>query len=116
MKLNGVYVGLPAVDLAVSQQWYERVTGLTGDAESAPDMVVFEVSGDNGFELERVEVVPAGLGWGLRLVVEDVERERASLVENGFTPSAIESVPGLVAFCHLHDPDGNLVTVVQELS
>ncbi|MFI6907873.1 VOC family protein [Nonomuraea sp. NPDC050394] len=116
MKLNGIYAGIPAVDLAASQHWYERLTGLKGDAESAPDMVVFEVSGDNGFELDRVQAVPAGTGWGLRLVVEDVERERASLIENGFTPSPIESVSSLVAFCHLHDPDGNLVTLVQELS
>ncbi|MFI6395497.1 hypothetical protein [Nonomuraea sp. NPDC050540] len=42
-----------------------------------------------------------------------MERERASLIENGFTPSPIESVHSLVAFRHLHDPDGNLVTLVR---
>jgi predicted enzyme related to lactoylglutathione lyase len=52
---------------------------------------------------------------GLHLVVADIERARAELVERGVDVGALEDVGGGVRYASLRDPDGNTLTL-QEMA
>jgi predicted enzyme related to lactoylglutathione lyase len=52
---------------------------------------------------------------GLNLVVADIERARAELVDRGVEVGAMEDVGGGVKYAWFADPDGNSLTL-QEMS
>jgi predicted enzyme related to lactoylglutathione lyase len=54
---------------------------------------------------------PPGSVRGLHLVVADIERARAELVERGVDVGAVEDVGGGVRYASLRDPDGNTLTL-----
>ena len=52
---------------------------------------------------------------GLHLVVDDIERARAELVERGVAIGPVQDVGGGVRYAGFADPDGNTLTL-QEMS
>ena len=51
----------------------------------------------------------------LHLVVPDIEKARAELIDRGVEVSAVQDVGGGVRYAWLADPDGNTLTL-QEMS
>jgi catechol 2,3-dioxygenase-like lactoylglutathione lyase family enzyme len=56
---------------------------------------------------------PPGSIRGLHLVVDDIERARAGLVERGVDVGAVVDVGGGVLYAGFEDPDGNSLTLQQ---
>jgi predicted enzyme related to lactoylglutathione lyase len=56
---------------------------------------------------------PPGSVRGLHLVVDDIERARAGLVERGVDVGAVVDVGGGVLYAGFEDPDGNSLTLQQ---
>ena len=56
---------------------------------------------------------PPGSVRGLHLVVADIERSRAELIERGVEVGAVTDVGGGVLYASLQDPDGNTLTLQQ---
>ena len=56
---------------------------------------------------------PPGSIRGLHLVVEDIEKARAELVDRGIDVGAVQDVGGGVLYAGFEDPDGNSLTLQQ---
>ena len=68
-----------------------------------------------GTGLAAYDEVPPGSVKALHLVVDDIERARAELVERGVEVGPVQDVGGGVRYAGLADPDGNTLTL-QEMS
>lgn len=63
---------------------------------------------------QLAQMVPGSVR-GLHLVVADIDRVRAELIDRGVEVAAVEDVGGGVKYASFTDPDGNTM-VLQEMS
>lgn len=120
MKLE--LVPLPVADVDRAKAFYVDQLGFVEDVDVAPAPGVrvvqltppgssCSISLTTG--LPQLSSMPPGAVKGLHLVVDDIERARAELVERGVDVSAVEDVGGGVTYAWLADPDGNTLTLQQ---
>jgi predicted enzyme related to lactoylglutathione lyase len=105
-------IGLPVTDIDRAKAFYSEQVGFTVDHDH-------KISDDIRF----VQITPPGSACsiafgkgvsqmepgslqGLQVVVEDVEKARAHLVENGVEASEVQDFPW-GRFVYFSDPDGN---------
>lgn len=112
MEITEVTLGIPVVDLARSRDWYERLLGFAPELEPVAGMAEFRVA---GAWLQLMEVRAPRPGWAFRIGVQNLETEFGRLRAGGFEPTEIETVPGVIRFLQLRDPDGNAVSLYELL-
>jgi predicted enzyme related to lactoylglutathione lyase len=117
MKLE--LVPIPVSDVDRAKAFYGEELGFTVDVDVRPadGVRVVQVTPPGsacsiGFGTGLpVYGAPPGSVRGLHLVVADIERARAELVERGVDVGDVEDVGGGVRYASLRDPDGNTLTL-----
>jgi len=121
MKLELVPVPVADVDRAVA--YYTERLGFVVDVDVRPADGVRVVqltppgsacSISMGTGLPVYEGTPGSIR-GLHLVVDDIERARAELLDRGAEVGPVQDVGGGVRYAGLEDPDGNTLTL-QEMA
>lgn len=118
MDIIGVTTDVPVVDLARALPFYEMVLGRGPDLR--PDGRTVEWILHRSPEIAVRITTPvdphqAGTTVRLGLGVADVDAEHQRL--RGTMPDlpTVRRKPGVIALLELHDPDGNLVVLWQDL-
>src|SRR6266699_6779340 len=91
-------------DHAKSKEWYSRLFGKGPDLEPFPGNVEFKVGGA-GVQISKGKVQASS--WSLQLGVQDLSRERERLREARIGATEIKTVPNVISYFDLNDPDGN---------
>lgn len=99
--------------ISKSRAWYSRVFGKSPDLEPFPGNVEFRVGGA-WVQVSEGEVRPSS--WTLTLEVRDLTRERERLRSEGIDAAEISTVPGVIRYFDLKDPDGNAMRWFQVLT
>jgi catechol 2,3-dioxygenase-like lactoylglutathione lyase family enzyme len=122
MKLE--LVPIPVTDVDRAKAFYVERLGFVEDVDVRPADGVRVVqltppgsacSIGLGTGLPAFDEAPPGSVKALHLVVEDIERARAELVERGVEIGAVQDVGGGVRYAGFADPDGNTLEL-QEMS
>ena len=122
MKLE--LVPIPVGDVDRAKAFYVERLGFVEDVDVRPADGVRVVqltppgsacSIGMGTGLPAYDDMPPGAIKGLHLVVADIERARADLVERGVDVGEVVDVGGGVKYAWLTDPDGNTLTL-QEMA
>jgi predicted enzyme related to lactoylglutathione lyase len=100
-------------DLPMSKEWYTRLFGKGPDLEPFPGNVEFKIGGA-WVQITKGEVKPSS--WTLLFEVRDLSHERERLVQGGIVPTELKSVPGVISYFDLKDPDGNSMRWFQVLT
>jgi predicted enzyme related to lactoylglutathione lyase len=117
MKLE--LVPIPVSDVDRAKAFYVDQLGFVADVDVRPADGVRVVqltppgsacSIGIGTGLPVYEAPPGSIR-GLHLVVADIEKARAELVERGVDVGAVTDVGGGVLYASLQDPDGNSLTL-----
>ncbi len=106
-------VEIKVSDLSKSQEWYSRLLGKGPDLEPFPGNVEFKVGG------AWVQIVKGKVqtsSWSLQLEVRDLSRERERLRASGIAAGEINTVPKVISYFDLSDPDGNTMRWFQVLT
>jgi predicted enzyme related to lactoylglutathione lyase len=124
MEMKLELVPIPVTDVDRSKEFYVQRLGFVEDVDVRPAEGVRVVqltppgsacSIGLGTGLAAYDEVPPGSVKALHLVVDDIERARAELVERGVDVGPVQDVGGGVRYAGLADPDGNTLTL-QEMS
>ncbi len=109
-------------DLARSQEFYERVVGLTLSAETIPNHLLFEC-GDGTLLVYGRPAPNAADHTQMRLWTDNVERDvreletRGAVFEDDFpalkTVGHVATTPGIGKSAWFKDPDGNTLALFQ---
>ncbi|POM25272.1 Glyoxalase-like domain protein [Actinomadura rubteroloni] len=112
MRIDGVLAGLAVSDLSRSRRWYETVFDRPADAEPMPGLAEWHTPGG------VVQVVADRRRAGGSLVtvrVPDARRALTELAERGGPVGELDdTTSAFVLFASVTDPDGNLITIVQD--
>jgi predicted enzyme related to lactoylglutathione lyase len=100
-------------DLPRSREWYSRLFGKGPDLEPFPGNVEFKV-GSAWVQIVSGKVQPSS--WSLQLEVRDLYRERERLRNGGIVATEIKTVPSVISYFDLRDPDGNTMRWFQVLT
>ena len=119
MEMKLELVPIPVSDVDRAKAYYAEELGFTVDVDVRPadGVRVVQVTPPGsacsiGFGTGLpVYGAPPGSVRGLHLVVPDIERARAELVERGVDVGDVEDVGGGVRYASLRDPDGNTLTL-----
>ncbi|WP_271272781.1 VOC family protein [Aliamphritea hakodatensis] len=84
--------------------------GYVRDSGSTPPTLL-ELIENEGFK-RLPGTLPAGY-WKIALAVADVDIARACLTEKGIEVTPARQVPDVAYLCHLNDPDGHCVELIQ---
>jgi predicted enzyme related to lactoylglutathione lyase len=113
IDVKDVLVEIAVSDLPKSREWYSRLFGKGPDLEPFPGNVEFKVGG------AWVQIVSGKVeasSWTLLLAVGDLSRERERLRESGIAATEIKTVPDVIRYFDLRDPDGNAMRWFQVLT
>lgn len=117
MKLE--LVPIPVADVDRAKAFYTDQLGFVADVDVTPadGVRVVQVTPPGsacsiafGTGLAAFQGTP-GTVRGLHLVVEDIEKARAELLERGVDVEEIQDVGGGVQYAGFSDPDGNTLTL-----
>ena len=111
--MKDVLVEIAVSDLPKSREWYSRLFGKGPDLEPFPGNVEFKVGGA-WVQIVNGKVQPSS--WTLLLAVGDLSREWERLRESGIAATEIKTVPDVIRFFDLRDPDGNAMRWFQVLT
>ncbi len=96
-----------------AKEWYSRLFGKAPDLEPFPGNVEFKLGGA-WVQIMKGSVKPSS--WSLQLEVRDLHRERERLREAGIAATEIKTVPDMISYFDLSDPDGNTMRWFQVLT
>lgn len=106
-------VEITVSDLSKSREWYSRLFGKAPDLEPFPGNVEFRVGGA-WVQIHSGKVQASS--WNLQLEVRDLSRERERLRKGGITAGEIKTVPNVISYFDVNDPDGNAMRWFQVLT
>jgi len=114
LTIKHVFAGIAVTDYDSALAWYTRFFG------RPPDVIVTENESmwhgtNTGWIYVVVDLNRAGKSL-LTLLVDDLEDQIAEIKKRGLTTSAIDTVPGLYRKAVMTDPDGNMISLGQDLS
>ena len=104
---------IPVSDLEKSKEWYTRLLGKGPDLEPFPGNVEFKVGG-TWLQIAKGEVKPSS--WSFQVEVRDLVRERERLRAARVEAAEIKTVPNVISFFGIKDPDGNSLLFFQVLT
>lgn len=124
MEMKLELVPIPVADVDRAKAFYVQQVGFVEDVDVRPAdgvRVVQLTPPGSGCSIGMGTGLPAydemvpGTIRSLHLVVADIEKARADLVESGVDVGAVVDVGGGVKYAAFSDPDGNTLTL-QEMS
>jgi predicted enzyme related to lactoylglutathione lyase len=113
IDVRDTIVVIKVSDLSKSREWYSRLFGKGPDLEPFPGNVEFKV-GNAWVQISSGKVQPSS--WSFQIEVRDLTRERERLQEVGIAASEINTVPEVIRYFDLTDPDGNAMRWFQVLT
>jgi hypothetical protein len=106
-------VEITVTDLSRSREWYSRLLGKGPDLEPFPGNVEFKVG---GAWLQIVEGEVKSSSWSLQIEVRDLSRERDRLRTVGVGATEIKTVPNVISYFSIKDPDESSLLFFQVLT
>jgi len=100
-------------DSSRSRDWYSPLFGKVPDLEPFPGNVEFKV-GNAWVQISKGAVKPSS--WSLQLEVRNLERKREWLRNAGIEATEIKTVPDVIGYFDLNDPDSNSMRCFQVLT
>jgi catechol 2,3-dioxygenase-like lactoylglutathione lyase family enzyme len=103
--------GIAVSDLDASTKWYEQFLG--SSAQSPDDGIIeFELLAGTYLMLSEAsdEEPPGG---SVNLQVDDVQAALAAVQQLGLTPGEVETIPEVLSYFEVKDPDGHTITLLQ---
>jgi predicted enzyme related to lactoylglutathione lyase len=113
IDVQDTVVVIAVSELPKSREWYSRLFGKGPDLEPFPGNVEFKIGGA-WVQISKGQVKPSS--WSLQLEVRDLARERERLRKHGIASTEIKTVPDVISFFDLSDPDGNSMRWFQVLT
>ncbi len=113
VDVKDAIIAIQVSDLEKSKAWYVKALGKLPDLEPFPGNIEFKVGGA-WVQINKGKPNPSG--WDLQLEVADLNRERERLREAGVAATEISTVPGVIRYFDLKDPDGNSMRWFQVLT
>lgn len=95
---------VPVSDIKRSREWYVKLFGKPPDLEPFPGNVEFKIGG-GWAQIVEGEVKPTN--WNLQIEVVDLSKERERLRAGDIQATEIKTVPGVISYFDVKDPDGN---------
>jgi len=114
LAINHVFAGIPVADYDAALAWYERLLGRPPDVIVTENEAMWQVA-DTAWIYVVGDTKRAGHAL-LTLLVDDLEDQVAALADRGLAPGAIDTVPGVVRKAVIIDPEGNGITLGEDLS
>ena len=114
LTIKYVFAGIGVADYDPALAWYTRFFGRSPDVIVTENECMWQVA-----EAAWVYVVGDSDRAGralLTLLVDDLESYVAELGERGLAPGTIETVPGLYRKAVISDPEGNMISLGEDLS
>ncbi|HTW56459.1 MAG TPA: VOC family protein [Thermoplasmata archaeon] len=112
MEVVEVTVGLAVRDGAAAREWYDRLLGRPPEMVPAPGVLEYRL-GATWLQLYTGEPVPGAV---VRLGVRHLLPERDCLRRLGFPVGKVETIPGVIRYLDLRDPDGNRISLYELLN
>jgi predicted enzyme related to lactoylglutathione lyase len=113
IDVNEAIVVIVVSDLSESREWYSRLFGKQPDLEPFPGNVEFKLGGA-WVQISHGKVRDSS--WSLQLEVRNISRERQRLQDAGIMAGEIKTVPDVIRYFDLKDPDGNNMRWFQPLT
>jgi predicted enzyme related to lactoylglutathione lyase len=113
IDVRDTIVQIAVSDLSKSRGWYSRLFGKGPDLEPFPGNVEFKVGGA-WVQISNGKVQPSS--WSLLIEVRDLSRERERLRKSEIAASEIQTIPNVISYFDLSDPDGNTMRWFQVLT
>jgi predicted enzyme related to lactoylglutathione lyase len=110
MSIEHVLAVVPVSDIDKANAWYEALFGRPADNNPMPVLVEWQVV-PGGWVQVFVDQERAGSGL-VNFAVDDLAKHIAEVRDRGLTPEGIEDVNKGVQLSAIHDPDGNVVTLI----
>lgn len=104
IEVREIITVIKVSDLSKSRKWYSALFGKDADLEPFPGNVEFKIGGA-WVQIGSGKVLPSS--WRLELEVQDLARERERLRDSGITATEIKTVPNVISYFDVIDPDGN---------
>jgi hypothetical protein len=117
MSLNfaGAAIDVAVTDLGRAERFYTALVGRPCDLQPRPDQREWRLHPEPEMVL-RLTARPDAAGQGVVAIgVQDVAQERARLAEEWPDIPQVWEKPGVIVVLALEDPDGNTVTLWQDL-
>ena len=114
MTINHVFAGIAVADYDSALAWYKRCFGLSPDVIVTENESMWRVA-DAAWIYVVGDTNRAGKAL-LTLLVDDLGDHVAELGERGLETSAIDTVPGLYRKAVITDPEGNMISLGEDLS
>ncbi len=114
LTINHVFAGIAVADYEKALAWYKRFFGRSPDVIVTENESMWQVT-DTGWIYVVGDANRVGRAL-LTLLVNDLEDHVASLRQRGLETSAIDTVPGLYRKAVFTDPEGNMISLGEDLS
>ena len=114
MTINHVFAGIAVADYDSALAWYKRFFGRSPDVIVTENEAMWQVA-ETGWVYVVGDTNRAGKAL-LTLLVDDLEGHVAELGQRGLETSAIETVAGLYRKAVITDPEGNMISLGEDLS
>src|SRR3954453_4216186 len=114
LTINHIFAGIAVADYDSALAWYKRFFGRPPDVIVKENEAMWQVA-DRGWIYVVGDTSRAGKAL-LTLLVDNLENHVAELGERGLAPGAIDTVPGLYRKVVITDPEGNMITLGEDLN
>jgi hypothetical protein len=114
VTIEKVLAGIAVGDFASVRAWYGRLLGRPADAAPMESLVEWHPSEQGGIQLIE-DGERAGSSY-VTLVVGSLDDRHAALEIEGILVGPIQGTPGFVKAATVADPEGNLITFVEDLT
>ena len=114
LTITHVFAGIAVADYDSALAWYKRFFGRSPDVIVTENKSMWQVA-DTAWIYVAGDANRAGKAL-LTLLVDDLEDHVAELGERGLETSAIDTVPGLYRKAVMTDPEGNMISLGEDLS
>jgi predicted enzyme related to lactoylglutathione lyase len=114
LTITHVFAGIAVADYDSALAWYKRFFGRSPDVIVTENESMWQVA-HTGWIYVVGDANRAGKAL-LTLLVDNLEDHVAELGERGFETSAIDTVPGLYRKAVMTDPEGNMISLGEDLS
>jgi len=97
---------------------YAGVLGRAPDIAPAPNVYEWRLAGGAWLQLVPREAPASDGGQSaiVRIGVGGLDDARGALAEAGARLGTVERIPGVIAFCDVEDPFGNVVSIYEDLT
>jgi catechol 2,3-dioxygenase-like lactoylglutathione lyase family enzyme len=114
LTINHVFAGIAVADYDSALAWYTRFSGRSPEVIVTENECMWHVA-DAAWVYVVGDANRAGKAL-LTLLVDDLEDHVAELGERGLETSTIDTVPGLYRKAVITDPEGNMISLGENLS